>query len=229
MTELIGTELSERAVDFLKDECNRLQALYSQAQDNAQNIFNFYLTFISTIVGALIVLLQVSGFNSLQSKISVAGLLFFAAVVGTVYLSAISGRYAHLTRYAYAIDELRRYLIRRLQIPMPAIYDSFLSEDTPVKKSVQRSDKWYVWLVPMGTYTMFISIISSLSLAMFTWVVLSLGDISAEYFVFAGMLVFLLTLTIYNAYSRIFVDRVSQRLHVRIDSGRELAVWAGKN
>lgn len=229
MTELIETELSERAVDFLKDECNRLQALYSQAHDNAQNIFNFYLTFIGTIVGALIVLLQVSSLNSLQSKISVAGLLFFAAVVGTVYLSAISGRYAHLTRYAYAIDELRRYLIRRLQIPMPAIYDSFLLDDKAVKQSGKRSEKWYIWLFPTGTYTMFISIISSLSLAIFTWVVLSLGEISAEYFVLAGIIVFLLTLTIYNVYSRIFVDRVSQRLHVRIDSGRELSVWAGKN
>mgnify|MGYP000279978193 CR=1 FL=1 len=230
MSEKTTTKLDDQAVDFLKDECNRLQTLYSQAHDNAQNIFNFYLTFVGTVVGALVVLLQVTSLNALQTKVSVAGLLFFLSVVGTVYLSAISGRYAHLARYARAIDELRRHLIAYLNVPMPEIYSAFLKSDEQSKRSAARkSTTWLIWFFPTGTYTMFIAIISSLSLAVFTWVIASFGDVTFESLTSSGIIVFLITLTIYNAYSRFFIERVSQRLHVRIDTGHELAVWAGKN
>jgi hypothetical protein len=226
-------ELDEQAIDFLKDECNRLQTLYLQMQDSAQSIFNFYLTLASTIVGALIVLLQASTLDAIQTRLIIMGLLAFSTIVGTVYLSAMSGRYAHLARYSYAIDEIRKYLIQRLKIPVPEVYREFMqSEKVTPKNSWRKRLGLLIWLFPTGTYAMFIAIVSSLSLGILTGLIASLGDVSAGGLFGASAWVFIITLTVFNVYSRFFINRVSKRLHVRISSGHmgeELGAWAGKN
>jgi hypothetical protein len=233
MTQQKEITLTEQAVDFLKDECNRLQTLYLQVQDSAQSIFNFYLTLVSTIVGALIVLLQAATMDALQTRLIIIGLLAFSTIIGTVYLSAMSGRYAHLARYSYGIDAIRKYLIQQLQVPMPDAYRQFVqAEKAPAKNHWRNRIGLLIWLFPTGTYAMFIAIVSSLSLGILTGLIASFGDISAESIFGASVWVFLITLTMFNVYSRFFIKRVSERLHVRIDSGhmgQELGAWAGKN
>jgi len=96
--------LDDHALQVLMKEYDALRDLYTQAESSAQGMFNFYLSFVSTVTGAFIVLYQASG---LPSSL-VIPMLFFVAVVGTVYLSALIGRYAHMARYARGIAAASR-------------------------------------------------------------------------------------------------------------------------
>jgi len=96
--------LDDHALQVLMKEYDALRDLYTQAESSAQGMFNFYLSFVSTVTGAFIVLYQAS---RLPSSL-VIPMLFFVAVVGTVYLSALIGRYAHMARYARGIAAASR-------------------------------------------------------------------------------------------------------------------------
>lgn len=212
--------LSQEHATFLMGECDRLLGLYREAQSSALSVFNFYLTFITAVLGGLIFLLQ----NDARSRDTITGAaLLFAALAGTAYLSALAGRYAHAARYAATVDEIRRYVARRLSIPMPPAYDRFMAPiDSPKVQT-----EWYVWLFPVGSFAMFIAIINSTALAAVAAIVLAQSDVGSGRALLAFILVFGLSLTIYNVYSRLTIQRFTLHLHVRIDTG-DLTLWAAR-
>jgi len=214
-------ELNDKAVAFLTQECERMLSLYNQAQSNAQNVFNFYLTFTTTVVGAVIVLLQVS---PARVELLVGTVLFFSFIVGTIYISSLSGKYGHASRYAHVVDEIRRYLIENLDIPTPTVYAPFLA---PKPTHVELEPRW-VWLFPAGTYQFFIALVTSTALAGITWLIFADARAGIGRGLLASVIVFILALTIYNAYSRLVVRKFYERLHVRVDTGKDLAVWAAR-
>lgn len=220
--------LSEEALAFLTQEMDRLQALYLDALTGAQNVFNFYLTFATAVVGALVVLIQLAPGGTgheAQTQIVLGAVLFFAAVVGSVYLAALSGKYAHASRFAWGLDELRRYLMERLHVPLPGIYDRFraVTVPTPDKDTLR-----LVWLMPTGTYSMFISVMNSACLSGLVWILGNSGGVSTDVKFVAALIVFVLTLTIYNVYSRYTISLFVRRFHVRVDMGSELSIWAAR-
>ena len=219
--------LNDQAVAFLTQEMDRMLALYTQAQSNAQSVFNFYLTFVTTVVGAVVVLLQLSPSSRSDAQLIIAGLMLFAAIVGSVYLSALSGRYAHAGRFARAVDDIRRYLIERLHVPVPPLYQPFMTRTVePEPRGLMR---WVIWLIPTGTYQMFIAIVNSAALSIMTWLIgVSTGITGAGRMFAASAAIFLITLTIYNVYSRLVIRIFGRNLHVRIDIGSDLALWAAK-
>lgn len=212
--------LSQEQATFLMGECDRLLGLYREAQSSALSVFNFYLTFVTAVLGGLIFLLQ----NDARSRDTITGAaLLFAALVGTAYLSALVGRYAHAARYAAAVDEIRRYVARGLSVPMPPAYERFMAPvETPKVKT-----EWYVWLFPVGSFAMFIAIINSAALAAVAASVLAQSDVAGGRSLLAFILVFGLSLTIYNIYSRLTIQRFNRHLHVRIDTA-DLTLWAAR-
>ena len=55
-------------------------------------------------------------------------------MVGSVYIGAISARYADMGRYARALDLLRREVLTASQVPLPDAYKTFMSiqeQDAP--------------------------------------------------------------------------------------------------
>ena len=44
----------------------------------------------------------------------------------------------------------------------------------------------------------------------------------------AALIVFLVSLTIHNAYSRLTMQLFTERFHIRIDMGRSLSFWAAR-
>jgi hypothetical protein len=220
--------LDQESVAFLTQEIDRLQTFYLDATSSAQSVFNFYLTFASTVVGALVIIIQLAPTNPidiLRSQLVVSGLLLFAAIVGVVYLSSLSGKYGHAARYARAVDDLRRYLIDRLHVTLPSSYDRFVA-NLPVASS--EKTPWWVWLMPTGTYELFISIMNSAALAGLIWFIACLGGADLGRRLIAVVVVFVLALTIHNAYSRMTVHIFANRFHVRLDIGKELAFWAAR-
>ncbi|MDX1992850.1 MAG: hypothetical protein SF029_10690 [bacterium] len=214
------TGLSESAAAFLTQECDRMLNLYTQAQGNAQNVFNFYLTFVTTVIGAIIVIAQAAPGNAAWT---LAGVLFFAVIVGSVYLSALSGRYAHAYRYARAVDELRRFLIQRLNVPVPAGYQPFLSGGN---RAAQGRAAWFYWLFPTGTYQMFIAVVNSTALAAAAGLIFVQADAAGARQIVAMVLVFVLTLSVSNIYSHLVIQRFAGRLGV--DLWNDSPAWASR-
>jgi hypothetical protein len=150
--------------------------------------------------------------------------LFFSFIVGTVYISSLSGKYAHAARYAHTVDEIRHYLIENLDIPTPQVYAPFV---TPTPRQTEPESRW-VWLFPAGTYQFFIAIVNSTALAGITWLIFADARAGIGRGLLAAVLVFVISLTIYNAYSRLVIRKFYERLHVRVDTGKDLSVWAAR-
>lgn len=221
--------LSDEKIQFLHQEMERMQSLYSQAQDNVQNVFNFYLTLVTTVIGAIVVLLQITPTttsDTVQTRLIFIGLLFFTGLVGTVYLSSLSGRYAHAARYARAIDEIRYYLIQNLNVPLPTLYNQFLQDHQTTAPAETIS--WWMWILPTGTYQMFIAIVNSLAFALMAGVFASLGDVNLGYISLVMAIIFVLVYNVYNIYSRFVIRAFQKQLHVRIHTGNRLAGWASR-
>lgn len=215
--------LKDDAIAFLNRECDRFMSLYSQAQANAQSVFNFYLTFVTTVVGGIVLIVQS---DTDDIELILAFLLLFSALVGSVYLSALSGRYAHAGRFAHAIDEIRRYLITHLNVPTPQLYGTFVVEEVPIEDAEKPSR--FIWLFPTGTYQMFIAIVNSAALAGMVLLIFLAGDGDSTKALIATTIIFVLSLTIYNVYSHLIIYRISHSLHVRIDLSGVLRLWASR-
>jgi hypothetical protein len=75
---------------------------------------------------------------------------------------------------------------------------------------------------------MFIAIVNSAALGAMTWLIFSLAETGAGRGMIATFIVFLLSLTVYNIYSRLIMQAFNKQLHVRIDMGRNLDLWAAR-
>jgi hypothetical protein len=226
------SQLSEQSFQFLLKEYETLKDLYTQAETGAQSIFNFYLTLLTTVSGGAVVILQFTP-KSIDPNRAIwilGGVLLFIASIGTTYLSSISGRYAHLVRYAQGIDEIRRFLIQRLDVPLPPIYQDFIAGGATAHKNlVQKVSDRLVWVFPIGTYQFFIVALNGLSLAAATWVFFKILHYSHTHLaIFASVIVFLFMNSVYNLYSRLVMRSVTSKLNVSIDIVHQLPYVSGK-
>lgn len=216
------TSLTAEQRQMLLTEADRLQTLYLDARNGIQSVFNFYLTFVTAVIGGLIFILQGAEDGlTLANQLMLIGLLFFAALVGSVYMSALSGRYGHAARFAHALDAVRRALLQG--IPLPDVYRNF----TTAQVAAKRRKNPIIWLVPTGTFQMFIAIVNAAALGLAVWLLALMGGALREGVV-AGLLIFFISLTIYNIYSRLVIQRFSRALDVRVDMTGVLGAWAAR-
>lgn len=225
--------LDDQALQVIMKEYDALRELYSQAEAGAQSIFNFYLTLVTTVGGAIVLILQISSSGTASfSQFLISGLLVFAATIGSVYLSSLTGRYAHMSRYAQGIDAIRRHLIETLRVPMPIIYRPFLTQqERPSMRLGSRLIGWTVWLAPTGTYQLFVAAVNSLSLAAATWLfLLASGVVSSQLArsLLVSVIICPVTFVVYNAYSRLIMDRLVHGLGIQVDTLREMPFITGK-
>lgn len=216
-----GTPATAELTALLAQECDRMMTLYMQAHDGIQSVFNFYLTFVTAVIGGLVLLIQSD--DSAQRDGLLLLLLLFAAITSTVYLSALAGRYAHAGRYAYAVDVLRRQMLSPARALLPSSFVAFLDDHGRVAS--QRL-AWAYWLAPVGTYQMFIALIAGSAFALFTAVVGRLGGAPAGTLIAASMVTLLLTFGLMNAYSRRVIERFSGRINVFM--GDDSPAWAAR-
>ena len=212
--------LSAQQLDILMREADRLQTLYLDARGAVQSVFNFYLTFASAVIGAIALLLQLGTDATLLLVI----VLFFAVLVGSVYTGALSARYATAARYAYALDEVRRAILQQTRTPLPDVYGHFMQ----VTSSDDRGVRWYEWVIPTGTYQMFMAVINGASLTLLLWLIGTAVAVPLLSLMIGMVVMFFVTLTIFNIYSRWVMQRFNRVLDVRVDMGRQLALWASR-
>jgi len=228
--------LSEQAFEFLLKEYDSLRDLFTQTESSLQNLFNFYLTLVTTVVGAIVLILQLTPSNPIslaRSQFTLSGLLIFAAMIGSAYLSALTGRYAHLARYAQGIDEIRRHLINRLEVPTPPLYQAFLASAQSTDRQTQKrkTPAWLYWLFPVGTYQLFVAVINSLALSAGVWLFLAatrVAEADLNRSVLATVVIFFLAFQAYNFYSHLIMRLLIRRLNIQVDAQRDLPFITGK-
>lgn len=216
----VPAPLSEATRALLAQECDRMLSLYHAAQSGAQSVFNFYLTFVTAVIAGLVFLAGDGG----ATPTALAGVLLFAALVGSVYLSALAGRYGHAGRYARAADLTRRTLLAEIAPHLPPDYAAYLAT-TPAQ---QERVGVLAWLVPQGTYTMFVAFINSAALAAMVGIVAGEAGAGGASGLLAVTLVFLIALTMHNVYVRLVIRRLRARFGVRVDLGDDMVMWASR-
>lgn len=227
-SDRIGND--DDVIEVLMKEYDALRDLYSRAEASAQSMFNFYLTLLSSIVGAVVLIVQL-GSDSRSTYFTLSGMLFFAMGIGSGYLSAVASRYGHLARYARATDALRRVLLERCKGMLPPLYHTFMSR--PIASYVPETSlkPTLNWLLPAGSFQLVIAVLNSAALAGSTWFLLMAlqvaGSQPTRTLLTCG-LIFLLAFTVCNFYTHLVQRTILQRLNVDLYMHDRLPYLAGK-
>jgi len=196
-----------RSLNILLKEYEALRDMYNQAVNNGQSMFNYYLTIMTAVFGGIALISQPS-YGFAMPKTAIGLLLIFFAVIGSFYLSSLSTNFAHATRYARGANDLRRFIIKRYDVPMPPIYAKFLSE----KGEDEQSKMVFLFslFIPVSTHQLFTATINSLSWALAVSLAYygSNAGMPALAIGLRGALTLVVTYVIYNVYAR-FIFRLT--------------------
>jgi hypothetical protein len=202
----------DKALDILKLEYSSLLNLYTHTEDSINGIFNFYLTLLSAITGAMIVLFQINGTNLLASYPSVAGLLIFVIMIGVIIQDSIVNKNVDLSNFTLGLNLIKYRLFQNHTEEMSYIFYLYnfwtnVSPTPPGKTdAVSRTHKTLWWLFPLGTHQLFIAIVNSFALAALTVIIIQLlsGNIlSASRWITSGVIVFIVSFQLNTSYARI--------------------------
>lgn len=156
--------------DFLKQEYNALISLYIHYENGVSSIFNYYLTLLSTIAGATIVLFQLSGPTVASVLPAIGILMFLALTLGVVVQEAILNKNVDLAYTTQAINLLKFEILQdnpEAQKYVNYLHNPFINKK-PANEAKGLSDRlenqfWYLKWV--GSHQLFISLFNSLELS----------------------------------------------------------------
>jgi hypothetical protein len=208
--EIAPTEDSDR-LDVLKLEYTSLLGLYTHTENTIFSIFNFYLTLLSAIIGAVVVLVQINTGNIMNALPSISGLLILTVLIGVIMQAPIINKNIDLSTLTLGINLLKYRLFRKWPDEMPNVFfiHNFWMKVHPIRMknraNTTRIHDRFWWLFPMGTHQLFMSLINSLALA-------AIVAISAQWLldghvppsiVIAGVFVFIISFEIQAVYARL--------------------------
>jgi hypothetical protein len=222
-------KITDQAFQVLMKEYDTLKDLFSQTETSIQGIFNFYVTLISAVVGGIALIYQSSSLNpsyAERTQTITCGLLILAATVGTIYLLAITARYARLIQYSQSLDAVRLFLITELKIPVPEIYSRFINRSINPKPALNLRTllRALIWIMPTGTYQLTMAFINSLVITLATGFILSIyGETTSRIMDHLVTLVieFAVVFNLYNIYSRIVMGRWVAEFDLQINPQRD--------
>jgi hypothetical protein len=155
--------------DFLLAEYDTLIELYTHTEDALSATFNFYLTLLSAVVGAILILPQLPAMGGTITFSTSGLLLIFAALLGIITQDGIINKSVDLAHYGLSINLLKTYLLSNT--PEVKSYVFYLRDihtqinplETP-SNIVDRLHKRLWWMIPLGTHQLFVGVINSLAL-----------------------------------------------------------------
>lgn len=220
-----GTK-QEATRNFLEKEYSALISLYIHHENGATSIFNFYLTLLTTIAGATIVLLQINN-SSVVSILPAIGILIFLAItLGVVVQEAILTKNVDLATIIQAINLLKFEILkgdRKIQASVDYLHNPFAN-----RGNVNVDRNWYTrlegrfWFLKwVGSHQLFISLFNSLELS-FLLVVLVLllapGRVVIWQVAFACVVVLFLSLFSHAIYANLEFRRRLRARQVRMST-----------
>jgi hypothetical protein len=151
---------TEQSLEILIKELENQKDLFIHFENGIQNLFNFYLVLITASFGGVVIIAQVASSGSIvQAQYLIGNLLLLVTMIGVMYNGSLANRYAHMGRCAQALDDLRRKLLRMVDLPLPALYQPFIQG---YAYEPDRLDKSFEAFYAVGTYHTYIAFINSL-------------------------------------------------------------------
>lgn len=204
--------INEQALQILMKEYDALRDMYAQVERNGQSMFNYYLTLMTAIFGGVAFIFQPSS-GIVMQKTAGGLLLIFFAVIGSLYLSSLSTNFAHATRYARGINQLRRLLIEKFNVPVPSFYSKFMTEkhidNQPLIINIASL------FIPVNTFELFVATVNSISWAI-SISIIYFGAGEGSQVLWKGILTFMITYSIYSIYARLIYQTTISRLSISI-------------
>ena len=222
-------KITDQAFQVLMKEYDTLKDLFSQTETSIQSIFNFYVTLISAVVGGIALIYQSASSNpsyAARTQTITCGLLILAAIVGTIYLLALTARYARLIQYSQSLDALRLFLITELKTPVPAIYSRFIHRNINSKPTLNLRTLWrtLIWILPTGAYQLTMAFINSLVITLATGLILFMYGETTPHIMDHWVTLaieFAVVFNLYNIYSRIVMSRWVAEFDLQINPQRD--------
>lgn len=202
----------DETIGILKMEYTSLLNLYTHTENTINGIFNFYLTLLSAITGATIVLFQINNTNIFASYPSIAGLLIFTILIGVITQDSIVNKNIDLSNFTLGLNLLKYRLFQNRVAEIPYIFylENFWANVSPIPPrktdTIARIHKKLWWFFPLGTHQLFISIINSFALAalMIIMVQLLAGNmVSKDRLIIGSIFVLISSFQINNIYAQI--------------------------
>lgn len=156
--------------ELLIQEYGNLVELYMHTENSLFSIFNFYITLLTTLIGATIVLWQVLAPKQGNIHGTALALLVFIILLGLITQDALTHKNSDLVHFALAINAAKAALteeqhdLRQHMFFLENIHARVNSLSHPLTLDEQ-VNKYLWWMLPLGVQQLFVSMVSSLALA----------------------------------------------------------------
>ena len=195
-------ELSDVSLSAaLLKEYDGLLNLYTHTENSTNSIFNFYVTLLTTITGAIIVLIQISQPSRDNLLWTISALLVLLILFGVIAQDFLIYKDAELAYFTTAINSVKDHLFKKFPEAQSQVF--FLSSPyshlrvivNPLQSNrtlMGRIEKRLWWMLPLGLPQLFISLMNSFALtAIFALLILSLmpGAVPVLRLIVAGVFV----------------------------------------
>ncbi len=211
-TEIQPAEANEdKPVEILKTEYTSLLGLYTHTENAISSIFNFYLTLLSAITGAMIVLAQINNANITVALPSISGLLAFSILIGIITQDSIVNKNIDLANYALGINLLKYRLLHKWPEELAYVFylNNFWAKVDPLPSSKSHTSdrihkRWW-WLFPLGTHQLFISVINSMALAALVIIIAKLisdNAVPTTRLIIGSVFIVVISFAIHTTYAR---------------------------
>lgn len=164
--------------NLLTQEYSNLVELYTHTENSLFSIFNFYITLLTTITGATVVLWQVLRPEQANIQIIALVLLVFILMLGLITQDALIHKNSDLAHFALAINALKVALTKEHPELKENLFflENIHTRVNPLKHPPtldERVDKYLWWMLPLGIQQLFVSIMSSLALTALTLITIT--------------------------------------------------------
>jgi hypothetical protein len=163
--------------EFLKEEYSALVSLYVHAENTLYALFNFYLTLLSAITGATVVLIQLNATQVTATYPGLAIFLGFVVLLGIITQDAIIRKNVDMAHYARAMNALKAHMLQAApEIQQRIFYQhNLLTQVSPIPPGPDALTRWHQrlwWMTPLGMHQLFVGLVNSLSLVIVTIVLI---------------------------------------------------------
>ncbi|MBI3175938.1 MAG: hypothetical protein HYZ25_19630 [Chloroflexi bacterium] len=168
---------------ILIQEYNSLVSLYTHSENTLFSIFNFYVTLLTTITGAIVVVFQLSEKNADSPFGTILVLLVFIVLIGIITQDALIHKNCDLAHFALAINSIKSHLLKKhpdAQQYVFYMWDLHVRVN-PLKYKItldEKIDKYLWWMLPIGMQQLFVSLMNSFALGLFVIMLVAVyGDL----------------------------------------------------
>lgn len=162
--------------EVLKIEYENLNQWARHGEEAAHRIFNFYVSLLTAVLGGLLLITQVIT-SSLRTILVVGSIVFgLLVLIGVTFLDALIGQYSRNIHYRIGIERIRvrfrqdpeiasvlsSFPVATLETDSETVFFTLFGDKLPKDRRRPDLRRVFVFLFPMSTQQIFVSMVTSL-------------------------------------------------------------------